>query len=127
MQLNIFDTENNEGASEIDLAELFAAYYQCRKNKRNTANALAFEVDLEENLIDLWRELNSGTYRPRRSIAFVLDQPVKREIFAADFRDRVVHHWLIGKLNPLFEKQFIYDSYACRVHIPLQTDPPIPF
>jgi retron-type reverse transcriptase len=112
MQLSLFEQSETTG---VDLAELFAAYYQCRKNKRNTANALAFEVNLEENLIDLWRELNSGTYQPRRSIAFIIDQPVKREIFAADFRDRVVHHWLIGKLNPLFEKQFIYDSYACRV------------
>ena len=40
---------------------------------------------------------------------------MKREIFAADFRDRVVHHLIIGKLNHLFEKQFIYDSYSCRV------------
>jgi hypothetical protein len=40
---------------------------------------------------------------------------VKREIFAADFRDRVVHHWLINKLNPLFEHLFIQDSYACRL------------
>jgi len=39
---------------------------------------------------------------------------VKREIFAADFSDRVVHHWLINKLNPYFEKEFIFDSYACR-------------
>lgn len=39
---------------------------------------------------------------------------MKREIFAADFRDRVVHHWLINQLNPLFEKAFIYDSYASR-------------
>ena len=41
-------------------------------------------------------------------------KPVQREIFAAEFRDRIVHHLIIGKLNPLFEKQFIYDSYACR-------------
>ena len=45
-----------------------------------------------------------------RSIAFIVDKPVKREIFAADFRDRVVYHFLIGKLNHLFEKQFINDS-----------------
>jgi len=44
-----------------------------------------------------------------------VNKPVKREIFAADFRDRVVHHLVIGKLNPLFEKAFIYDSYASRV------------
>lgn len=59
-------------------------------------------------------ELNSNTWHPGRSIAFIINKPVKREIFAADFRDRVVHHWLINQLNPLFEKTFIYDSYASR-------------
>jgi hypothetical protein len=41
-------------------------------------------------------------------------KPVKREVFAAQFRDRVVHHWLIRKLNPFFENVFIEDAYACR-------------
>lgn len=98
----------------IELGDLFEAYHCCRKTKRNTINALAFEVDYEQNLIALWREINDGCYRPGRSIAFIIDKPVKREIFAADFRDRVVHHLIINTLNPLFEKEFICDSYACR-------------
>ena len=77
-------------------------------------NALAFELDYESELLALWEEINAGTYRPGRSTAFVIDKPVKREIFAADFRDRVVHHLIINKLNHIFEKTFIYDSYACR-------------
>ena len=98
----------------IDLTDLFEAYLSCRKNKRNTMNALAFEIDYEHQLITLHQEINEGRYRPGRSIAFIVDQPVQREIFAADFRDRVVHHLVMNKLNPLFEKTFIYDSYACR-------------
>jgi len=100
--------------ARIELADLFEAYADCRTNKRNTMNALAFELDYEQELVTLWQEINAGTYAPGRSIAFIIDRPVKREIFAADFRDRVVHHLLINKLNPLFEKIFIYDSYACR-------------
>ena len=96
------------------LESLFQAYFDCRKNKRNTMNALAFEADYESNLIALCDELNTGNYQPGRSMAFIINKPVKREIFAADFRDRVVHHGLINRLNPLFEKAFIYDSYACR-------------
>lgn len=115
MQLNLFDTIEKNNSVKISLLELFEAYFICRKNKRNTANALAFEVDYEKNLIGLWREINTGTYKPKRSIAFILDKPVKREIFAADFRDRIVHHLIIKKINPLFEKQFINDNYACRV------------
>jgi retron-type reverse transcriptase len=100
----------------IELHELFKAYFECRRNKRHTVNALAFEVDYEAKLIELWQQINAHTYLPGKSITFIVDKPVKREIFAADFRDRVVHHLLIGKLNPLFEKLFIYDSYACRVN-----------
>ncbi|KTD63460.1 reverse transcriptase/maturase family protein [Legionella shakespearei] len=98
----------------IELADLFQAYRDCRKNKRNTMNALAFEVDYEDELLALWDEIQSGTYRPGRSIAFIVNKPVKREIFAARFKDRVVHHLIINQLNPLFEKIFIHDSYACR-------------
>jgi len=98
----------------INLDDLFEAYADCRINKRNTMNALAFELDYEQNLVTLWEEINLRTYSPGRSIAFIVDKPVKREIFAADFTDRIVHHLVINKLNPLFEKIFIYDSYACR-------------
>jgi RNA-directed DNA polymerase len=113
MQFSLFDSivENNP---KIDPGDLFEAYFQCRKNKRNTHNAIAFEVDYEHNLMQLVEELNNGSYQPGRSIAFIVNNPVKREIFAADFRDRVLHHWLIGKLNPFFEQVFINDSYACR-------------
>lgn len=111
-QLSLFDTPAAD--AEIPLSELFEAYFDCRRNKRRTMNALAFEEDYENELIQLWREVNDGTYRPGRSIAFIITRPVQREIFAADFRDRVVHHLVINKLNPLFEKEFIHDSYACR-------------
>jgi retron-type reverse transcriptase len=100
---------------QIELWELFNAYYTCRGNKRNTHNALSFEVDYENNLVQLCNDLNNNNYKIRRSIAFIVKKPVFREIFAADFRDRVVHHLIINKLNPLFEKEFISDSYACRV------------
>lgn len=106
--------ETSKGNANIALAELFEAYVECRKNKRNTMNALNFELDYERELITLWEEIHAGTYQPGRSIAFIVDKPVKREIFAADFRDRVVHHLVINKLNPLFECLFIQDSYACR-------------
>jgi retron-type reverse transcriptase len=116
MQLSLFDTNSNqEQLRKIDVEQLFEAYLSCRKTKRYTQNALKFEVDYEANLFQLKDEIENGSYSPGRSIAFIVNKPVKREIFAADFRDRVVHHWLINKLNPLFEKVFIKDSYACRI------------
>jgi RNA-directed DNA polymerase len=111
MQLELFNNIDYPQLTE----ELFGAYFDCRKNKRNTLNALKFEKHLEQNVFKLIDDIYQGKYRLGRSIAFIVNKPVKREIFAADFRDRVVHHWLINKLNPLFENIFIEDSYACRV------------
>ena len=116
MQFDLFNAPKIK-LPKIKLEELFKAYFVCRSNKRNTTNAIAFEVDYGNNLMQLFNDINDGTYRIGRSIAFIVNHPVKREIFAADFRDRIVHHWLIAELNPLFEKEFINDSYSCRVGI----------
>ena len=96
------------------LEEIYHAYRSCRRRKRGTHNALAFEADLEENLLDLYRELNDGSYRPQPFLAFLVERPKRREIFAAEFRDRVVHHLVVNRLEPSWERHFIYDSFACR-------------
>ena len=96
------------------LLDIWKAYYGARKNKRNTMNAMAFELDLEHNIYRLYREITEYRYEISPSICFIVNKPVKREIFAAHFRDRVVHHYLIDKLLPVFENQFIYDCYSCR-------------
>lgn len=93
---------------------LWRHYRQCRRNKRNTANALAFEVNAEAHLLALQQELRAHTYRPGRSICFITDGPKPREVFAADFRDRVAHHLLVSHQERVFERSFIHDSYACR-------------
>ena len=85
---------------------MIEAYFDCRHNKRNTMNALRFEIDYETECIRLWEEIEARRYEPNRSIAFVIEDPVKREIFAADFRDRVVHHIIARRIYPLLEKQF---------------------
>lgn len=93
---------------------LLKRYYECRKRKRHTINALKFELNFESELLKLQRELESHTYKPGQSICFVVTKPKPREIFAADFRDRIVHHILVGYLESIFEAKFIDQSYACR-------------
>ncbi len=93
---------------------LWRHYRQCRHNKRKTTSALAFEVNAEANLLALQQELRRHTYRPGHSICFITDGPKPREVFAADFRDRVVHHLLVSHQERVFEPRFIHDSYACR-------------
>lgn len=97
------------------LIDLFRAYYDARKNKRTTVNALNFEVNLESNIFSLYEDIVNRHYVISPSICFVINKPVKREIFAGSFRDRVVHHLLFNYLNPIFEKHFIRDSYSCRI------------
>lgn len=96
------------------LTDIFRAYYDARENKRNTYSQLRFEMNLEDNLVQLYHEIEDRSYRVGRSICFITNVPVKREIFAADFRDRVVHHLLCNYVGPLFERTFITDSYSCR-------------
>lgn len=101
---------------EITYTELLYAYYDCRKNKRNTVNAIKFEMDMYRNLYKLLYELNSGTYEIGSSICFIVTKPTPREVFAANFRDRIVQHLVMNRINHLFEKySFIDDAYACRV------------
>ena len=98
----------------VSLEEVIEAYYDCRRNKRNTANQLRFEMDYERECILLWQEINEHRYEPRRSIAFVVEKPVKREIFAADFRDRVVHHLIVRRMMPLLEAKYHPESYSTQ-------------
>jgi RNA-directed DNA polymerase len=110
MQLSLFPQHDR---NQI-LTDLFQAYYDARRNKRNTKNALKFEINYESNLLKLGDEIISGNYRPLPSICFIVNKPVKREIFAADFCDRVIHHFIFNHISPVFEKYFIHDSYSCR-------------
>lgn len=98
----------------LSYAAVYQAYEDCRRRKRGTINAMKFEADLLDNLFDLALALQNGTWQPARSVCFVTTRPKTREIFAADFRDRVVHHLLVRRLEELWEPRFIYDSYASR-------------
>ena len=77
----------NDG-SLFSFENLHRQYVQCRRNKRNTDSALAFEVEQEKNLLALSEALQSRQYRPGPSVCFVAQKPKLREIFAADFPDR---------------------------------------
>ena len=99
--------------AELTIEAVFDAYFDCRKHKRNALNQLRFEADLESNLVGLYRDLSQGRYQIGRSIAFVVKYPKIREIWAADFRDRVVHHLIYNALKDRFLRRFARDSYAC--------------
>jgi len=75
---------------------------------------MVFEFCFEKELLRLEQELSSRTYLPATYTCFAITDPKLREVWAADFRDRVVHHLLVDFLEPIFEPKFIFHSYACR-------------
>lgn len=93
---------------------LLEAYYDCRKRKRKTASAIVHEMDYEGKLIALRDRINARTYRPGKSMCFVVTRPRYREVFAAAFEDRIVHHWIALRLEPLFEQVFSPRTFNCR-------------
>jgi len=97
------------------LFDIFQAYYDARCNKRNTASQLEFEMNFEHELFQLHQELSTWTYKIWPSICFIISDPVKREVFASSFRDRVVHHLVYSYIYDFFDRHFIHDSYSCRI------------
>ena len=95
------------------LADLRQAYFDARRHKRNKPYQRRFEADWENNLADLCDELLLRTYKPKPSTCFIITDPKKREVFAADFRDRIVHHLYYNYVHVMFERTFITDSYSC--------------
>ena len=96
------------------IEKLYKAYKECLRNKKSTANALKFEMKREKNLFLLLSDLKKRRYEISRHIYFIVKEPSPREIFAGDFRDRIVHHLLCNEIQYLFEHNFIESSYANR-------------
>jgi RNA-directed DNA polymerase len=100
----------------VSFESLLAAYKTFRKGKRFKDDVLKFEYNYETELFKLQGELMEHAYVPLPARRFFIYEPKKREIAAACVRDRVVHHALCRVIEPIFDKRFIYDTYACRLH-----------
>jgi retron-type reverse transcriptase len=98
----------------ISFENLLEAYRKAARGKRSKPSVATFEYHLEENLFELQRELAEGSYQPGAYINFYIHDPKRRLISAAPFRDRVVHHALTNIMGPIYERKFIFDSYANR-------------
>lgn len=95
-------------------ANLLSASRKARRGKRDKAAVARFEYDLESELLRLQDELKSGRYCPGEYHTFWIEDPKHRLISAAPYPDRVVHHALCNVLEPIFDRTFIHDTYACR-------------
>ena len=103
-----------ECRAAVSLRELHTAWREARRAKKPSANQLGFDAIWIDNLLELQRRLNAGTWEPGPSTCFIARSPKAREIHAPDFADRVVHHWLIPQLERIYDRSFVHDVYSNR-------------
>ena len=101
-------------AQVVSFGNLYQAAHRAMTGSRHTAAAARFYFNLETEVLALKRRLTDGTYVPGPYRYFTIREPKKRTISVAPFEDRVVHHALVAVLEPIYERSFIYDSYATR-------------
>lgn len=93
--------------------DLHKAYKKAKKGKGQKWYIKEFDKNLEENLRTLADDIYNRRYTPQPFYVFVIRDPKVREIFAAEFRDRIVHHLYYEYVHEYFERTFIEDSYSC--------------
>ena len=104
---NLFDKIANREA-------LWKAYRKASKGKRKTLGYLQFRQYEAANIEKLLTELQNGTYKPGTPRVFMIFEPKERKITALPFIDRVVQHAIHAVIEPVFDKTFLPNSFACR-------------
>ena len=98
----------------ISFENLLEAYRKARLGRRDRKYVLDWEFNLEKRLLPLQKELQEKRYTPGAYHYFYVCDPKKRLVATAPFKDRIVHHAICNIIEPIFDKSFIYDTYACR-------------
>lgn len=105
------------GGFKEAIKAVYEAYLDCKRGKMSSPYTIAYIEIAVDDLPRLAYEIYTVIYKPTVSICFLVKYPKLREVFAADFRDRIVHHWIIIRLEPLFERRFQQMgniSFNCR-------------
>ena len=106
--------KNNVWKKCITFSNLLSAHNRAKKGKRFREEVIRFEMNLEENLMEIGKELLNGSYKFGRYREFTIYEPKERHIKFLPYRDRIVHQLYVEEyLKPIFVKDFMCDSYAC--------------
>jgi len=97
------------------LKNLFSAWREFQRGKRNKSDVLAFEENLERNIFKLSDDIADGKYVHGSYENFYVRDPKLRLISKACVRDRLVHQAVFQILYHIFDRKFVYDSYSCRI------------
>lgn len=96
-----------------DWENLMLAYHKAKSGKHSAAIE-DFKYDWELQLYRIQQELEEGSFRFGDYHQFMIYEPKERQITAAPFRDRVVHHAICNVVGPILDKPLVHTSYACR-------------
>lgn len=97
----------------VSFEKLLKSHNRARRGKREKKEVILFELNLENEILNLENELKLGRYKPGNYKSFKVYEPKERTIMAASYRDRVVHQWYVENfIEPYFIPQFIETSYA---------------
>jgi len=100
----------------VSFENLLLAAKQAQRGKRMKIDVAKFNFGLEGELLRIQDELKARTYKPGNYRHFYVNDPKRRLISAAPYRDRIVHHAFCNIVDPIFDKTFIEHSYACRLN-----------
>lgn len=100
----------------ISIENLLLSWEEFLNGKRKRKDVIEFSTHLMDNILQLHSELKEKTYQHGTYYPFKISDPKPRDIHKANVRDRLVHHALYRILYPYFDRQFIFDSYSCRLN-----------
>ena len=98
-----------------EIENLYSAWHKVCLGKTSKPSILDFHRNLDQNLLSIADDLRNETYRPGPYNRFLIKDPKERIIAASPVRDRVVQHAMMNFYDPVFDRQLIFDSYACRL------------
>ena len=109
-----FAPERDRPRTAFTFASVWRAYLACRRGKRRSRSTQGYELQLLDRLVGLQQSLQAHRWQPSPATAFVVDRPKLREVLAAAYGDRIVHHWLVPHLERLFEPVFVFGLWSNR-------------
>lgn len=100
---------------KITFEEIYEAYLLCLKNKKGKQGTYKFvNENLCGNLMKLVNNLNERNYNPKPSNCYVITEPALREIYAAQFSDRVIQHFYMKEIEDILDEELVDGCCSCR-------------
>ena len=98
----------------LTFEKILQAYKRARNHKAYKSEVIKFEFNLENNLINIIKELKNNKYHLGKYFSFKVYEPQERIIQALPFKDRIVHQWYVEEfIKPYIMPRFISTTFAC--------------